>query len=160
MAIILFDNDWTVVWLPRHGFTYFHHFPYCICRLRVQIINPLLLDTVKSDISLLRPFRFEEFWTHHPDCYSTINLAWSPSHHGSPRHILNHKLRSTKVALKLWNRLSFGNIQQRINLLTTQLDTLQRSPILSNFSSQEQELQKAIDDLLPKEEILWRSKSR
>jgi hypothetical protein len=149
-----------VVWLPRHGFTYFHHFPYCICRLRVQIINPLLLDTVKSDISLLRPFRFEEFWTHHPDCYSTINLAWSPSHHGSPRHILNHKLRSTKVALKLWNRLSFGNIQQRINLLTTQLDTLQRSPILSNFSSQEQELQKAIDDLLPKEEILWRSKSR
>jgi len=72
--------------------------------------NPLLLETVHSDNTLARPFKFEEFWSHHPDCYSTISLAWSPPFFGSPGFILNKKLRSTKLALKLWNRLSFGNI--------------------------------------------------
>jgi hypothetical protein len=122
--------------------------------------NPLLLDTAQSANFLLRPFKFEEFWTHHPDCYSTINSAWSPISYGSPGYILNQKLRSTKVALKSWNRLSFGNIQNQIHSLTSQLDILQKSANLVNFSSQEQGLQKAIDDLLCKEEILWRTKSR
>lgn len=65
--------------------------------------NPLLLDTVHTDTTLSRPFKFEEFWSHHPDCYSTIDLAWSPHCSGSPGFILNQKLRSTKIALKLWN---------------------------------------------------------
>lgn len=122
--------------------------------------NPLLLDTAQSANFLFRPFKFEEFWTHHPDCYAMINLAWSPNCYGSPRHILNQKLRSTKVALKSWNRLSFGNILNQLHSLTSQLDALQNFANLFNFSSQEHGLQKAIDDLLCKEEILWLTKSR
>jgi hypothetical protein len=99
--------------------------------------NHLLLDIVQSRAFLLRPFKFEEFWTHHPDCDSTINLAWSPNCFGSPGHILNQKSRSTKVALKSWNRLSFGNIQHQITSLTSQLDAIQQSPNLSNSSSKE-----------------------
>jgi hypothetical protein len=122
--------------------------------------NPLLLDTVQFEVSLSRPFKFEEFWTHHLDCYSTITLASSPNCFGSPGHILNQKLCSTKAALKLWNRLSFGNIQHQIISLTSQLDALQHSPNFTNFSFKEQSLQKAIDNLMRQEEILWRNKSR
>jgi hypothetical protein len=122
--------------------------------------HPLLLDTAHSEASLFRPFKFEEFWTHHPDCFSTVNLAWSPVCFGSPGHILNQKLRSTKAALRSWNRHSFGNIQCQISSLTTQLEDLYRAPNLPIFSSTEQGLQKTIDALLRQEEILWRSKSR
>jgi len=76
--------------------------------------DPLLLDTAQSNASLSWPFKFEEFWTHHPNCYSTIALAWSPNCIGFSGFILNKKLRSTKVALKLWNHLYFSNIQHQL----------------------------------------------
>jgi hypothetical protein len=122
--------------------------------------NPLLLDTVHSDHSLSRPFRFEEFWSHHPKCYSTIALAWSSTYIGSPRFIFTRKLCSTKLALKQWNRLFFGNIQLQIRSLLSQLDALQQSAHLSTLSSPELGLQQVLDDLLRQEEILWKTKSR
>ncbi|XP_062152043.1 uncharacterized protein LOC133860458 [Alnus glutinosa] len=112
--------------------------------------NPLFLNTVHYDSTLARPFKFEEFWSHHPDCYSTISLAWSPPCFGSPGFILNQKLRSTKLALKLWNRISFGNIQHQILSLTSQLDALQQSTSLSTLSVQERVIKRrrtAIDFL-------------
>jgi len=122
--------------------------------------NPIFLNTVHYDSTLVRPFKFEEFWSHHPDCYSTISLAWSPPCFGSPGFILNQKLRSTKLALRLWNRISFGNIQHQILSLTSQLDALQQSTSLSTLSVQERGMRKAIDDLRRHEETLWRNKSR
>jgi len=122
--------------------------------------SPLLLDTVYSDSSLARPFKFEEFWTHHQDCFSTIAVAWSPPCFGTPCFILNQKLRSTKLALKLWNRISFGNIQHQLRSLTSQLDALQQSTNLPPSSVHEQGLRRVIDDLRLQEEIIWRNKSR
>jgi hypothetical protein len=70
---------------------------------------------VTPNLHLPKPFRFEEFWTKHPNYRTTIQAAWDPYINGSPSYILAKKLKSTKAALKIWNNLSFGNIQQKIN---------------------------------------------
>jgi hypothetical protein len=46
--------------------------------------NPIILNTVPTDLTLPCPFRFEEFWMYDPSCGSTISSAWSSNLLGSP----------------------------------------------------------------------------
>jgi hypothetical protein len=70
------------------------------------------------------------------------------------------KLNQTKAALKRWNTIHFGNIQAKIKSSLLKLDQIQHSPPSSQVSLQESLLKKEHDDLLIKEESLWRTKSR
>jgi hypothetical protein len=66
----------------------------------------------------------------------------------------------TKKSLQRWNYLHFGKIQAWIKSTLAKLDNIQKSPpSLSSFSL-ETSLKTSFDDLLLKEEILWKSKSR
>jgi hypothetical protein len=122
--------------------------------------NPILLNTTHSDLSLPRPFRFEEFWTFDASCNDVISSAWVNNFHGSSAFILSKKLKATKSALKVWNSNHFGKIQKNIVSTLRQLDCIQQSPPSSTSSEQEALLQKHLDDLLIQEESLWRNKSR
>ena len=122
--------------------------------------NPIILDTSAPDLSLPRPFRFEEFWTFDASCDYVISSAWMNSIAGSPQSILSKKLQSTKSALKTWNYNHFGNIQKRIPSSLRQLDLVQQSTPSAFSLNQEVVLQKTLDDLLIQEESLWRNKSR
>jgi hypothetical protein len=73
--------------------------------------NPIALDTNTSTNFLPRPFKFEEFWTLDPTCGLVIKTAWDRYIVGSSAACLVKKLAQTKVALKRWNKLHFGNIQ-------------------------------------------------
>jgi hypothetical protein len=122
--------------------------------------NPILLDTAASDLSLPRPFRFEEFWTYDPTCGLTISSAWNDNLAGSPSLLLTKNLKSTKKALKYWNYNHFGNIQRRIADTLCQLDLIQQSSPSALSFEKEVLLQKSLDDLYLQEESLWRNKSR
>jgi hypothetical protein len=122
--------------------------------------NPILLDTAASDLSLPRPFRFEEFWTYDTTCGSTISSAWNDTLAGSPSLILTKNLKCTKKALKYWNYNHFGNIQRRIADTLCQLDLIQQSSPSTLSFEKEVLLQKSLDDLYIQEESLWRNKSR
>jgi hypothetical protein len=122
--------------------------------------NPIILNMVPTDLTLPRPFRFEEFWTYDPSCGSTISSAWSSTLLGSPPFILSKKLKSTKLALKAWNSSYFGNIQRRIAHTLNHLEKVQQSPPTSYTFDQELQLQNILDNLLFQEESLWRNKSR
>jgi hypothetical protein len=86
--------------------------------------NPILLNTTASNTSLLRTFHFEEFWSKDPSCKEVISNAWNLYCVGSPAFTLTKKLKNTKVALKSWNNLHFGNIQKRIETLSRHLDNI------------------------------------
>jgi hypothetical protein len=122
--------------------------------------NPILLNTSPTDLTLPRPFRFEEFWTFDPSCGSTISSAWINHIAGSSQYILTKKLKSTKSAFKSWNLNYFGNIQNRISHTLSQLDRIQQSPPSTFSFDQEMMLQNKLDNLLNQEESLWRNKSR
>jgi hypothetical protein len=92
--------------------------------------NPILLDTAPSDLSLPRPFRFEEFWTLDTTCDSVISKAWFNNLSGSPQCNLSNNLTSTTQALRYWNKSHFGNIQAKIASLLQQLDFVQQAPHL------------------------------
>jgi hypothetical protein len=132
-----------------------HLFPhFAVHHLSAQISdhNPILLDTASSDLSLLRPFRFEEFWTYDASCNSIISSAWVKTFQGSFAFILSKKLKATKSALKIWNSSHFGNIEQKIASSLRQLDYIQQSHPSTITFDQEALLQKKLDDLLIQEE--------
>jgi len=122
--------------------------------------NPLLLDTSVVQNSLPYPFRFEDFWIHHPECLSVIMAAWDALALGSPAFVLVRRLKSTKKALKTWNSLSFGNIQSKIHSLTKFLDDIQQSASNLVAYSLESNIRFELDSLYLQEETLWHSKSR
>jgi hypothetical protein len=74
--------------------------------------NPIILDTTSFDLSLSRPFRFEEFWTYDSLCASIVFSAWNNSLIGSPPFNLSKNLQNTKRPLRYWNTNHFGNIQK------------------------------------------------
>jgi hypothetical protein len=122
--------------------------------------NPISLNTNSTSCFLARPFRFEDFWTKDPSCGQVIAAAWQkfvPIHQD---FCLPKKLENTKVALLKWNSLHFGNIHKQINDTLKLLDTTQKTaPSHSSFEL-EISLKVDLDNLLVKEESLWRSKSR
>jgi hypothetical protein len=122
--------------------------------------NLIILDIAAPDLSLPRPFRFEEFWTFDPSCSRVVSNAWVKSFHGSPDYILSKKLKATKAALEVWNSTRFGNIKKRIASTLCQLDVIQQSMPSAHSFGQELNLQLNLDNLLFQEEPLWRSKSR
>jgi hypothetical protein len=122
--------------------------------------NPILLNTIPTDLTLPRPFRFEEFWTFDPSCASTISLAWIHLFASSPQYILTKKLKYTRSSLKSWNLNCFGNIHKRISHTFSQLDHIQQSPPSPSSFDQEMMLQNNLDNLLIQEVSLWRNKSR
>jgi hypothetical protein len=110
--------------------------------------NPILLDMAHSDLSLPRPFRFEEFWTFDATCSSVVSEAWNNSLSGSPQHNLSNNLTNTTTALKLWNKNHFRNIQAKIASLLHQLDIIQQAPPSSFSFDLEVSLQSSLDSLL------------
>ena len=123
--------------------------------------NPITLDTAFPSPFLHRPFRFKAFWTKDPSCGLVIGSAWSSSNYViSLTHSLVKKLKKTKFALKKWNSLYFGHIQTKIKSTMSHIDKVQQSPPDPSCLALEAKLKLDLDDLLLKEEILWKSKSR
>jgi hypothetical protein len=142
---------------------WFELFPsYSICYLPAITSdhNALLLNTISTPYSLPKPFRFEKFWTKHPECRSVILVAWDSFISGSSAFILAKKLKSTKHALKIWNNLFFGNIQKNINSISQQIDDIQRFNFPPQLHQEEIFLKQKLDSLYIQEELLWKSKSR
>lgn len=69
-----------------------HLFPTCTVRhlpAHNSDHNPILLDTIFTNVYLPCPFRFEEFWLKDPSCGSVISAAWSSTFVGSPAYTLS-----------------------------------------------------------------------
>jgi hypothetical protein len=122
--------------------------------------NPISLNTNTSSLYLPRPFKFEEFWTLDPTCGLVIKAAWKHFVSGSPAVCLVKKLAQTKAALKRWNTQHFGKIQTKIKSTLFKIDQVQQAPPCPQATLQESLLKKNLNDLLLKEESLWRSKYR
>jgi hypothetical protein len=121
---------------------------------------PILLNSSHSPVFIPRPFRFEEFWTRDPTCSQVIDEAWRVVINGNPAFCLVKKLNHTRAALKKWNNLHFGHIQTQIKEAFAQLDSIQKCSPSGSNSILEANIKSGLEELLIKEEILWKSKSR
>jgi hypothetical protein len=120
--------------------------------------NPISFNTNSTSCYLPRPFRFEEFWSKDPSCEQVIELAWQKYIPPYPDNCLPVKLNLTKLALLKWNSLHFGNIHKKIKETLNLIDVVQQeTPSPANFDK-EVSLKLDLNNLLVKEESLWKSK--
>ncbi|KAG2693813.1 hypothetical protein I3760_08G113300 [Carya illinoinensis] len=110
--------------------------------------HPLLLNT------------FKEFWTKEPIIGTIIQEAWGKQVRGNPSFILYNKIKTTKEALKLWNKVHFGRIQENIKQLESEITHLQSSQPNSRSLQKENQLNIQLQDQLRHKETLWHQKSR
>lgn len=114
----------------------------------------MLLHTNSAPPSLPRPFKFETMWIAHPDTCEIIHSAWNQSQSFLAR------LKNTKMALKTWNLSVFGHVQQRIHTLQHLIHNCQTSPQTAHSIQSECTLQQNLDELLKREELIWRDKAK
>ncbi|KAB1219218.1 hypothetical protein CJ030_MR3G001299 [Morella rubra] len=121
---------------------------------------PILLDTEGGSQASPKPFRFEPFWAKDPRSFKVVAETWQVSCLGSPGFVLCDKIKRTRQAFRVWNRLEFGMIQHKIQHCERLLDQLQSNPVLLPNGDRVNNLQVALIELQRQEEELWRSKSR
>lgn len=114
----------------------------------------LLLHTNPPPPSLPKPFKFESMWIGHQDTTPIIEEAWN-------RHTpFLSRLKTTKLALKEWNTHIFGKIPQNITNLKDSIYELQSQVQDHNTIQAEQSLQHELDEVLKREEALWKDKAK
>lgn len=89
-----------------------------------QIIFPILVVMERGTTSKPLNFKFLSMWSLHPDCRKIIEQVWGQSILSCPMFILTHKLKLLKVALKSWNKDSFGNIPDLVDRAKNELSLI------------------------------------
>lgn len=132
--------------------TGFDHFP-------VQLI-------FEGDKGPLRcPFKFEMMWFKDPHVLSLLEQWWNECPKvGSSLFNVVTKLKYLKQCLKQWNKDCFKNIFAEKVQTETELASLAEEIMKSGMNDscylEEKALNSKLNDLLIKEEIFWRQKSR
>lgn len=93
-------------------------------------------------------------WTYHAETEFVIQEAWKMG------HSLSSKLKNTKVVLKRWNKEVFGHVQTRIAKIKADIAELQAKSQDHDVVYVEQSKQWELEELLKREELLWRDKAK
>eukprot|EP00253_Pinus_taeda_P019250 PITA_19250 len=127
---------------------------------------PIMLQWTRPGKQCNRPFRYEAFWSNHPNFKEVVQTAWrtfTPPE-GAKMYKFQQKLRHLKQVLKAWNKNHFGNITESRQKLEQEMSTLQQTIITAGRTEElphkEQNLWTALEARRTQEEILWRQKSR
>nr|CAN75609.1 hypothetical protein VITISV_002943 [Vitis vinifera] len=111
------------------------------------------------------PFRFENMWLLHPEFKEKFRDWWQEcSVEGWEGHKFMRKLKFIKSKLKEWNTRVFGDLRERKKHILTDLGRIDRIEQEGNLNlelvSERILRRKELEDLLLKEEVQWRQKSR
>jgi len=127
---------------------------------------PIMLQWTRPGKHCNRPFRYEAFWSSHPNFKEVVQTAWrtfTPPE-GAKMYKFQQKLRHLKQVLKAWNKNHFGNITESRQKLEQEMSILQQTIITAGrteeLADKEQSLWTALEARRSQEEILWRQKSR
>lgn len=103
-------------------------------------------------------------WTEHKDCKRLVSEVWRRSFYGCPMSILSQKLKALKSELKVWNKLVFGNVHQKVDQAMTELDSVQKlvssSGPSDSLAAQELQAQTELQHFLNLQESLYKEKAR
>ncbi|XP_022889164.1 uncharacterized protein LOC111404611 [Olea europaea var. sylvestris] len=121
---------------------------------------PLLIQLVHPRRSSLSPSRFQRMWLQHPLFLHVIAESWNRECHLSGLQWMAFKLKRLKGDLKLWNKVVFRNIFQRLNDARDKILLLENQMLSDNSVAKElAELKCSYDLLLLQEEIYRKQRS-
>lgn len=91
--------------------------------------KPILINLSPPSSNRLRPFRFEAMWSRDPSAVMVVEKAWQKGHGHLTFSYLVSKLKTTKIALKDWNKKLFGHLQSGIQKLKNHIDLIQAQTV-------------------------------
>lgn len=105
-------------------------------------------------------FRVEEMWFQDETCTQTCREAWNKrSGNPSPCQLKN-QLADCRNELQVWEGDHFGNIKKQLLVCKREMDIAQRGQVNPEQAVMSRMLESKMEDLLRKEEIMWRQRSR
>lgn len=126
--------------------------------------NPLFL---RCTLHGTRPslFRFRSMWATHKDFLNFVSDEWSKAPvYGSPMRVIMCKLKHLRSALRVWNFSVFGDLNRQIEDYSSKLEVIQLEIESFGFTEslhqQELEAHNMLDQVLIRQESLFREKSR
>lgn len=88
--------------------------------------SPMCFEFQVQDRKRPSGFIFQKMWLDHPSFMQMVAQNWTTPLTGSPGHVLAHKLRRLRGALKDWNWNVFGNIHHKKTALQTKVYELEQ----------------------------------
>lgn len=106
------------------------------------------------------PFKFEKMWTLHPNLEDLIQEWWNITIEGIAMFRVAAKLKNVKKHIKIWNKMTFGNIFDKKSKILEELRDIQNKIQADGYEmvSREEESLKLVElhDIITKEESFWR----
>ncbi|XP_071678560.1 uncharacterized protein [Lolium perenne] len=123
---------------------------------------PILLEIEKHPKSNRQPElpRYERMWEREPSLPAAIEGAWTGSPPCSSLGDLMSKLKNTRSHLKEWSEQNFGNVAKSIKKLSKKISSLWKRPISEVREFAVRVCSKELEELLHREEMMWRQRSR
>jgi hypothetical protein len=106
-----------------------------------------------------KTIRYEMMWEREASLGEEIEVAWNGHEPASCLGNVQNKLKSTMECLTSWSKSKFGAVSKEIIKLKKRLEWLQSK----HFSRNRKEIEgvnRRLDELLLREEIMWRQRSR
>eukprot|EP00253_Pinus_taeda_P003424 PITA_03424 len=110
------------------------------------------------------PFRYNPLWRNNAEAEAIIEATWKHHVEGSPSHIWETKIRSTRKALKDWAKASYQEPKKIKKKIQQDLEEIQKQiedqGLTHQLKNKEWETQGQLMHIKRAEEIKWRIKSR
>ncbi|XP_071676896.1 uncharacterized protein [Lolium perenne] len=123
---------------------------------------PILLECTPRQVQKQsgKLFRYEVMWESHEGFPEHLADSWNASEKSRNVADLKSKLQSVSHNLSTWGRETFGSVRLQIRTLQRDLAILRSQPGRVGPSMEEKETVAKLEEVLQREEIMWRQRSR
>ncbi|CAA0810710.1 Unknown protein, partial [Striga hermonthica] len=106
-----------------------------------------------------KKIRFDSNWIKKEGIGDVIKEAWNQQQEGTPMFRVHEKIKTTRLALLIWNRGIHTNAEHKIKRLSSQLEDMK--DLGGNRDWMEwDKLKKELDKAYEQEESFWKQRSR
>ena len=120
----------------------------------------LLLNKQSVHHKRCRIFRFEQAWAREESCEETVKEAWQQHTTGSKMYEVTEAIKSCRRRLTKWDREVYRSSQQRLHQLGEDLKCMEERNHSDDTQVQMNKTRAEMNELLKREEIMWRQRSR
>ena len=107
-----------------------------------------------------RSFKFEQMWLRDKSCSFTVNRAWGPPIGGATMPEVAEKVNFCAFKLIEWSKNSFGSVKKMLEEKKNLLAKAELATARGGDSMVVKSIQKEINDILDKENLMWQQRSQ
>ena len=122
--------------------------------------KPILICLNGIPRSRNKPWRFEHMWLEEEGCRDTVEAAWQFNAPGQAMSRVEGKINHCQTKLKWWSRMEIGNVTKLLKDKKVALRKAEEEAIAGGSIYRVNRLKREINDLLSKEEKMWKQRSR